>query len=177
MIEYKRYKPLILTALIIIADQITKALIVHFIPENTVGLSLFNGWLWICHVRNDAVAFSLGSGFSLIAKYVFFIFLPIILMVLIAYCVLSERMDKEFTEFQRWCLAGILGGGVGNLIDRIFRHLRVVDWISTDLNGFLGMDRFPTWNFADGSVVVSVILLILSFIILSYRGKKNEQKS
>lgn len=174
MKEYRRYLPLTLSILIIVADQITKALIVYFIPENSIGISLFGDWLWICHVRNTAVAFSMGTSLPLLVKYALFIALPILLMVLVGYSVISRRYDNEFTSFQRWCLAGILGGGIGNIIDRIFRNLRVVDWISTDLNGFLGMDRFPTWNIADGSVVVSVILLIISFIAVFFRRKKNE---
>ena len=80
MIDKKRYLPFLLTLSIIVVDQITKALIVRFIPEGSIGLSLFNGWLWICHVRNDAVAFSMGSGFPVFVKYVMFILLPILLM-------------------------------------------------------------------------------------------------
>ncbi|MDD7588573.1 signal peptidase II, partial [Bullifex porci] len=89
----------------------------------------------------------------------------IILMVLVIYCVLSTKTDKDFTVFQKWCLAAIAGGGIGNLIDRVFRQLRVVDWISTDMYGFLGFDRFPTYNIADASIVVSVCLILLSFLI------------
>lgn len=167
-----RYLPFVLSFAIILADQISKAFIVHFIPEGEIGASLFNGWLWICHVRNDAVAFSMGSGLPTFVKYVAFILFPIFLMVLVGYSVISKKVDGEFNTFQRWCLAGILGGGIGNLVDRIFRHLRVVDWISTDLNGFMEMDRFPTWNIADGSVVVSVILLLISFIVVWVKERK-----
>jgi len=159
----------------VVIDQITKALIVHFVPENTIAISLFNDWLWICHVRNDAVAFSMGSGFPVFVKYVMFIILPILLMVLVGYSVVSKRLDSEFTTFQRWCLSGILGGGIGNLIDRLFRNLRVVDWISTDLNGLFGMERFPTWNIADGSVVVSVILILISFLVLFLKKEERNE--
>ena len=172
MIEKKRYSPFILTLFIVAVDQISKALVVHYIDEGSIGLSLFGGWLWICHVRNDAVAFSLGSGFPLFVKYVSFVLLPILLMALVGYSVVSKRFDKEFDTFQRWCLAGILGGGLGNIIDRVFRHLRVVDWISTDLDGFLSMDRFPTWNIADGSVVISVVLLLISFLVVFSKERK-----
>lgn len=167
----KRYLPYSLSIAIIILDQITKAIIVGTISENSIGLRLLNDFLWIVHVRNDAVAFSLGYGLPFAVKYVLFIFAPIVIMVLLGYAVSAARFDSEISYFERWCLAGILGGGIGNIIDRVFRHLRVVDWISTATYGFMGMDRWPTYNLADASVVISVILLLVA-IIASERKKK-----
>ena len=161
----RRYLPLSLTALVIVLDQITKALVVAFIPENTVFRSYFGDFLEIVHVRNTAIAFSIGTGLDIPVKLVFFVVLPIILMVLVIWCVISRKTDADFTVFQKWCLAAIAGGGIGNLIDRCFRSLRVVDWISTDMYSFLGFDRFPTYNIADAAVTVSVCLLIVSYII------------
>ena len=161
----RRYLPLSLTALVIVLDQITKALVVAFIPENTVFRSYFGDFLEIVHVRNTAIAFSIGTGLDIPVKLVFFVVLPRILMVLVIWCVISRKTDADFTVFQKWCLAAIAGGGIGNLIDRCFRSLRVVDWISTDMYGFLGFDRFPTYNIADAAVTVSVCLLIVSYII------------
>ena len=158
----KRYLPFILTAAIILLDQISKAVIVHFIPEGSVALRLFGDFLWICHVRNDAVAFSFGADFPLWVKYIFFIGLPLVLMVVLSWCVVSRRS----------CLAGIVGGGIGNLIDRIFRSLRVVDWISTYNGGLFGMERFPTYNIADAAVVISVIILIVSLFVSERRKSK-----
>ena len=167
----KRYLPFSATLFVVLLDQITKALVVKFIPENTVFKSFFWDFLEIIHVRNDAIAFSIGTSLDVPVKIVFFIILPIILMGLLIYCVSSKKTDKDFTYFQKWCLAGIAGGGIGNLIDRIFRHLRVVDWISTDMYGFLGFDRFPTYNIADASIVVSVVLILLSFLIGEKKGE------
>ena len=169
----RRFLPFILSALIIVLDQISKALVVKHIPEGTVSKSFFGDWLWIVHVRNDAVAFSMGDSLPVAVKYVMFVALPILMMVLLGYCIISKKCDDEFSTLQRWCLAGIFGGGVGNLIDRIFRGLRVVDFVSTDLNGFLGMERFPTWNIADASVVCSVILLLITFI---FTGREKDGK-
>ena len=160
----RRYYPYMLTILIIALDQISKAIIVHMIDENSIGARCLSDFLWIVHVRNNAVAFSVGTGLALPVKYLLFVVLPIAFMALIAYCIASRRFDSEITQFERWCLAGILGGGLGNIIDRLFRNLRVVDWISTATYGFLGMDRWPTYNIADASVVISVILLLLAFL-------------
>lgn len=168
----KKYYPFILSLIVLIADQVSKALVVAFIPEGTIFKSFFNDWLWIVHVRNDAVAFSMGNALPVILKYILFVAIPLLLMVAIAYCILSDKGKEEFSTLQKWCLAGIFGGGMGNIADRLFRGLRVVDFVSTDLNGFMGMDRFPTWNIADASVVCSVILLLLSFIIGERRNGK-----
>ncbi|MDY5931985.1 MAG: signal peptidase II [Candidatus Ornithospirochaeta sp.] len=167
----RKYLPYALSLMIIALDQITKAAIVALVPEGSVACRLLWDFLWIVHVRNDAVAFSMGTGFPFALKLVLFIFVPVALMALLAYIIASGK--GGFTRFQVWCLAGILGGGTGNLIDRILRSLRVVDWISTNNYGFMGMDRFPTYNIADASVVISVILLAISFIAEDIKGRKN----
>lgn len=164
-----RFKPFILSLAVILADQLTKLWIVMTIPEGTVGYSFLSGFLRIVHVRNDAVAFSLGSSLELPVKVALFIVLPIVLVAFLSFLIVSKRYDGDLTGLERWCLAGIVGGGVGNLIDRIFRSLRVVDWVSVRMYGLFGMDYFPTWNLADAAVVCSVILLA---ILLLFNHKK-----
>ena len=96
-----------------------------------------------------------------------------LLMAVLSWCVVSPRFDKDTSALQRWCLAGIVGGGVGNLVDRCFRSLRVVDWISTNNYGWFGMDRFPTYNIADAAIVLSVIALMIS---LFAEGRRKDVK-
>lgn len=171
MIEKKRFRPFILSVLIIIIDQLTKAWIVKNIPEGTVGYSFFSDFLWIVHVRNNAVAFSLGESIPVVLKYILFVGLPLIIMAALVFLILSKRTDKDFNYFQKWCLAAIFGGGVGNLIDRMLRSLRVVDFISVKFYGLFGMERFPTWNVADSAVVVGVFLLVISIVVEERRHK------
>lgn len=170
----KKALPLSLIAFVVIADQLSKAWIVSTIPEGTVAYRLLGDFLWICHVRNDAVAFSIGDSLPMWMKYVFFIGLPLLLMMLLSVAIISKRFDGELSRAERWCLAGIVGGGVGNLLDRIFRSMRVVDWISTNNYGWFGMERFPTYNAADASVVISIILLLL---IALFAGRKTKKES
>lgn len=168
----KRYKPLILSAVIILIDQLSKTWIVNNIPENTRGFSLFGGFLDIIHVTNHAVAFSLGQGLSQNIRAIFFILLPVIVMAYIFYIIVSKKKPYEINNFQLWILAGFLGGGCGNLIDRIFRNFNVIDFMSNRVYGLFGLERWPTWNFADATVVVSGILMVISIIIEERKHKK-----
>jgi signal peptidase II len=164
--------PWILTVLVFAADQISKELIVRYFPlgsgriEDVFGNSL----LWICHVRNKAVAFSLGAGLPERVRGVVFVALPILLIILLAVWYFKSR---EITQAQRWLIAGIAGGGLGNLFDRIFRSEGVVDFISVKFFGIFGFERWPTFNIADSSVVVCVIVW---FITLFWTGKDYKEE-
>jgi signal peptidase II len=73
--------------------------------------------------------------------------------------------SDELTRLQRWAIGGIIGGGAGNLIDRIFRPDGVVDFISVKFYGLFGFERWPTFNIADACVVISMFLFLFSIII------------
>ncbi|MCK9548549.1 MAG: signal peptidase II [Sphaerochaeta sp.] len=153
----KRLSPFILTLLVIAIDQLSKAWIVAAIAENTVGYRFLGDFLAIIHVRNTAIAFSMGVGLPSVVKILVFILLPLLLVTAVIILMVGER--AAIKTGYRWILALFLGGGVGNLIDRIFRSFRVVDFISVKVYGFLGFERWPTFNVADASLVVSGILL------------------
>ena len=162
--DIRRLLPLSLTGLIVILDQITKAIIVKIHPEIGLIKDVFdNGFLWIYHVRNKAIAFSLGENLPEVIKPVLFIVFPILVLCFLTWYYL--RSD-EFTKLQRWAAAGIIGGGIGNIIDRIFRPDGVVDFISVKIYGLFGWDRWPTFNVADSSVVVCCIILLVSILFI-----------
>lgn len=173
--EVKKQKmvPFLLTLLVILADQVSKSFIVSRWPrEGTFIKDVFgNDLLWIIHVRNKAIAFSIGDGLPDQLRALLFIILPLIVIgVLIVYYFKTD----EFTLFQRWVVAGIIGGGLGNLIDRIWRPAGVVDFISVNVYGFLGFSRWPTFNIADSSVVVCGILLVLSMLLTNAKSARKE---
>ena len=167
----KKYRHLLLSAIIIIIDQISKSFIVANIKVNTLGYSLFNDFLQIIHVRNNAVAFSLGHTLSQPVRTVLFIILPIIVLIYIFYLMYFEK-EIIITKFQRWLLAGFIGGGIGNIIDRVFRDFQVVDFMSNKVYGLFGFERWPTWNFADASVVVCGVLMLISLIYGHFSSTK-----
>ena len=172
----KKILPVSLTTFALVADQLSKAFIVKNWPvENTFISDVFNNdFLWIYHVRNTAIAFSLGHNLPDFLKPLLFVVLPAaVLVLLIAYYFKSD----EFTTMQRWALAGILGGGLGNLADRIFRRDGVVDFISVKFYGLFGFERWPTFNLADTFVVIFGILLLITVFFPGKEAKKAEKKS
>jgi signal peptidase II len=154
--------PFLLTLSIILIDQLTKLWIVETIPLNTIGHQFLGNFLRIIHVRNTGVAFSLGAQWSAPVRMVLFTFIPAgVLIGLISYYLKTP----EFSKVQRWAIAGIIGGGFGNIIDRMFRAEGVVDFIDVRFFGLFGMERFPTFNVADSSVVICGILLMITLFI------------
>ena len=166
----ERAMPLMLAGAIILADQCSKAVIAAKWPIGTMIIDVFNNdFLQIYHVRNKVIAFSLGTGVPDPIKPVLFIVLPLLVLgVLVWYYLRSD----DFTGLQRWATAGILGGGIGNLIDRIFRPEGVVDFISVKFYGLFGFERWPTFNIADSSVVVCCILLFITILISPKKTKE-----
>jgi len=160
----ERILPLSLTAFVITLDQVTKAIIANNWPiSRAVIHDVFNNdFLRIIHVRNPAIAFSIGNNFPDAIKPILFIVLPILVLGFLSWYFIKSN---DFTKLQRWALAGIIGGGIGNIIDRIFRPEGVVDFIDVKFYGIFGMERWPTFNFADSSVVVCCILLFVTLFI------------
>jgi signal peptidase II len=161
-----RLLPLSLTAVSIILDQLTKALVVKYIPE---GYAQDTGaFIQFWHVRNPVIAFSLGSSLPDMIRPLVFIALPVLIIIFLCWYFL---VSKQISGLQRWLVAGIIGGGIGNLIDRMFRPDGVVDFISINIPNItwpFRMERWPTFNIADSFVVVCVIL----FLITLFRPNK-----
>jgi len=160
----KKVLPFLLTALIIILDQIVKAFIVKNWPRpGTFIKDVFsNDFLILYHVRNKAIAFSIGDNIPDAFRVVLFIIVPVLVLIFLTWYYIRTA---DFTRLQRWAIAGIIGGGTGNIIDRIFRRDGVVDFISVKFYGLFGMQRWPTFNVADASVVICCIILLLSMLI------------
>ena len=166
-IDRKKMLPFILTAAVIILDQITKALIVKNIPLFTIGYSFFEDFLRIVHVANTGVAFSMGDSMPFILRRICFGIIPLLVIVMV---IVVYLRNDVFNSLQRWAICGVLGGGLGNIIDRFFRAEGVVDFIDVKFYGLFGLERWPTFNVADASVVVCGILLVISFAVAIKSG-------
>ena len=95
----------------------------------------------------------------------------VLVFVVLTLLILWEYFKKPmpFTKFERWCIAAIYGGGLGNMIDRL-RLGYVVDMIETE---FI---VFPVFNVADCFITCGCFALIFSLIFLNKAFWKDEKK-
>jgi signal peptidase II len=143
---------LLLTALgILVADQVTKALVVA-----NVGLGervrVVGDFIQIWHAENSGAAFSLFPGGSIV-----FLVVSVLSLGMVAYFHRSLRARAWWVHL---VLGIVLGGTLGNFIDRL-RQGYVTDWASV---GF-GDLRWPTFNVADSSIVVGIGVLVLYLLL------------
>jgi len=168
------FLPPFLSAALIAADQASKAWIVANVPDNSIYSRHFGDFLWIVHTRNLGIAFSIGDSIPAILRVVLFIAVPI--CFLIAAAVYGCR-SKALTLFQRFAIAFIVGGGLGNQVDRIFRPEGVVDFVSFSMFGLFGFDRFPTFNVADMSITIGAIALLISGFFVESKEPIDDKRS
>ena len=142
------------------ADQVSKRLIESQLTNFSPAIPVVWHWLEILRTQNSGAAFSLlqsgGVLFGIVAVIV-----SGAILILAPVLPTHERL-------LRVSLGLILGGAVGNLIDRV-RQGYVTDWIHFQIPE-IGFD-FPVWNVADGCVVIGVILMIILNIISDRRRK------
>jgi signal peptidase II len=152
--------PLVLTAAVIVADQIVKWIVTRTLPYGR-PVEVIGEFLRFVYVQNPNIGFSIGRTLGGGGRFVLARLLPLIVSgVLLVYFLVG----KDITRFQRWVLAAVLGGGLGNYVDRIFRQGEVVDFIDVKFFGIFGLQRWPTFNLADSTLVVAGILLLASFL-------------
>lgn len=157
-----KFMPFSLTLAVVALDQLTKLIVALTVRPWTVGFTAFNDLFRIVSVYNPGIAFSIGGSLSSSIRSVLFGLLPLfIIVVVIAVYFRSDDLNR----FQRWSIAGIIGGGLGNLIDRFFRPDGVLDFLDVKFFGIFGFDRWPTFNVADSAVVVCGILLMISLFL------------
>jgi len=147
-----------------------KGYVLDFYPLSEDTFKVHDGphFLEIIHTRNTGVAFSFGAHWPTPVRRVAFSLIPIIVLSLV---IVVYFRNKEFSVIQRWAIMGIVGGGFGNIIDRLFRAKGVVDFVDVKWFGwksckldFFAMSRWPTFNVADAFVVVFGAILIICFI-------------
>ena len=146
---------------IVALDQWTKFLVLENIPL-AGHVDAIPGLFHFTYVRNTGAAFSAFEG----AQWLFaIIFLALTAAVFYEYF----KKRQPFTTFERWMIAAIYGGGVGNMIDRI-RFGYVVDMIEVDFM------RFAVFNVADCFITCGCILLILHLAFFNKEFWKEEKK-
>lgn len=139
-------------------DQFSKYLIVTNIKEGASSIELIKGFFNITYVKNY------GAGFSILQNQkMFLIVVSIIAIVVVSYLLIKSK-NKE--TLNRICYLLIIGGAIGNLIDR-FELGYVIDFLDFKIFGY----DFPVFNIADCCVTIGCILLIISMLVESKHAK------
>lgn len=140
-------------------DQVTKELTRQHIAPSSYN-TIIGDYLILTNVENTGAMLGFGQGFSPIAKRIFFQGLPLVVLIILLYRIVTK---PNLSQLFLLAFSLVIGGGLGNLIDRIAQG-SVTDFFQLRL-GFLKTGIF---NVADIAVTVGVIILAL----LAIKGDK-----
>ncbi|MEA3395780.1 MAG: signal peptidase II [Pseudomonadota bacterium] len=148
-----------LAFILLLADQFTKVLILGYyhLGESTYVTSFFN----IVRVHNSGAAFSFlasGSGW----QRWFFVGIAVAAVVFILFMLRSHAGQRLFC----FAMACILGGAIGNVIDRLL-HGYVIDFLDFHLRNW----HFPAFNVADSAITLGAACLILDELLRVRRSR------
>ncbi|MDQ2838779.1 MAG: signal peptidase II [Actinomycetota bacterium] len=152
----------------VLADLVSKLLVVANIKPDDPGVRLLGGAIYLVQARNSGAAFSVGTSMTVILTAI-----SVIVAVIIV------RAARRLTS-TAWAvsLGLVLGGALGNLIDRFFRAPspgkgHVVDWISLFANdGHI----WPIFNLADSSIVIGgALAVLLSLLGVDFGGGRSQR--
>ena len=157
---------LALSALVVVLDQYTKQLILgnYQLGDSTYVTSFFN----IVRAHNTGAAFSFLAGAGGWQRW-FFVALAVAASLFIVWMLRSHSGQKLFS----FALACILGGAIGNVIDRVV-HGYVVDWLDFHwafLSGLFHGGHFPAFNIADAGISVGAVALLLDELLRVRRSR------
>jgi signal peptidase II len=139
------------------ADQVVKLLVVANIPPHTV-VDAIPGLFHLTYVKNTGAAFSMLQGQQWLFALVFLVLTGLIIFEF-------WKNTLKLTNFERWCVAAIWAGGLGNMIDRL-RLGYVIDMIEVEFM------RFPVFNVADCFITCGAVLFIASLLLFRKDGGK-----
>ena len=148
-------------AAIVAADQFTKYLTVANIALQE-EVPFLPGLLQLTYVQNTGAAFSTFEGQQWLFALIFGIFTVLVLWE-------YRKKSMGFLPFERWCIAAIYGGGLGNMIDRV-RMGYVVDMIETTFV------EFPVFNVADCFITCGCILMMIHLVLFNKAFWKDDKK-
>ena len=146
-------------AVLVGVDQLIKRWATAVLLPKT-AMTLIPGVLELRYFLNDGMAFSMLAGKQKLLIAVTSLMLLGVLWMFFA---------RKLTPLERVAWTLVLGGGIGNLIDRIFRDGLVVDYLDVKLF------HFAVFNFADCCVVVGVVLLAW-YLLFGERRQKPAEK-
>lgn len=147
-------------------DQVSKHFAKSFL-QYSGPQSFFSDLLRFHYAENPGVAFSLGAQLPEHIRMALFVFgTSICLTLLLIYIVRADNRNR----LHLLALSLIFAGGMGNLIDRIFRDGRVIDFLNLGIGDF----RTAIFNIADMAISFGMVLLIATSFLTSSETSNNE---
>jgi signal peptidase II len=143
---------LLISALVILADRLSKIWIIHRIRPG-YWIPVIPGVFRLSHVLNTGAAFSLMENWPPNAVRLGLIGFSVVAAIIV--CVMLWRTGRTFS-LTSIALALILGGALGNLYDRVRFH-HVVDFLAVKIYHY----NWPDFNVADSCIVIGACLLLL----------------
>lgn len=160
----KKYQFFAISALIIFCDQISKNFFEDYLSsvEGYSVKAVGDEFARFTLAYNTGIAFSIDMGGRYILASVSFL-----ASFVIIYLILKTDIKKKL---ELWAFSFILGGAIGNLIDRAL-YGKVVDFIDCDFPDFI-MERWPIFNIADSFVTVGMVFLAVQYLF--FEQKKSD---
>lgn len=144
---------------IIILDQLTKLLILQYLPLHS-SLEIIPGFFNLVHVRNPGGAFSIFAGANSALRQGLFMGLTVFIVIVLLFAYRKLRPEDRWT---RTSYALIVGGALGNLVDRLRFGGEVIDF----LDCYVGAYHWPAFNAADSAITAGALMLVVTLL----RGK------
>jgi signal peptidase II len=152
----------VIAALVVVFDQLTKMLVDHFMNLHESRL-LVDGLLRLTYVQNRGAAFGILSEADL--PYQSLLFAVVSLAALGAIAAYAWRLPAR-SRLPQTALALIMGGALGNLLDRA-RLGYVIDFV----DAYWGVHHWPAFNVADSAISIGVVLLVVDILRQPHAGE------
>lgn len=156
-----KYIVLCFSVLIVGLDQLFKKLAIDYLSTR-MTYPVIEDFFHLTYLENRGAAFGIFSG-----KSFFLITLTLAVILLAVFAIITNRIKGNFLL---WSTALVIGGGIGNLIDRIVKGY-VVDYLD------FRVIQFAVFNFADCCVVVGTILIMIYILFLDKNQSLTIKKS
>jgi len=151
---------IIISIILFIIDQISKILVIKYIDINN-SIELIKNFFYLTYTHNTGAAFSI-----LMGKRIFLILIAVVILIAIFNYL---RKNKIESKVEKIAFSLVIGGSIGNLLDRIVRGY-VIDFLDFKIFGY----NFPIFNLADTFIVIGVFLLLI--ITLTRKEVKHDNR-
>lgn len=151
---------IILTILVILVDFFSKYMVSKLMTVNET-INLIDNFFRITYVKNTGAAFSIFSNNTILVI--------IISVIVIGFLLFYIYKNKGNNKLENVSYAFILGGAIGNLIDRLV-YGYVIDFLDFEILSY----NAPIFNLADTFIVIGVILFLINTLRSRYDGNSSE---